>query len=260
MEQASQARPSTALPLEEAQLWRRFRTGGDEAARGALLDLHLDYSRVLAATYYARRFHDDIEFGDYLQYAQIGLLEAMDRFDPDQGAQFRTFAARRMHGAILNGIERLTEKQQQIAARQRLRAEHAQAVKAAALADSGAADHAALRRPEQLLRYVAEVGIGLALAWLLEGTAMVDTGEGTVTAPFYRQAELRQMRQRLHALVEALPPAEKTVVRSHYLQEQRFDQIAATLGLTKGRISQIHKQAMQRLRAGLAEAGLDLSC
>jgi hypothetical protein len=61
------------------------------------------------------RMHDEIELGDYLQYARIGLLEALDRFDPAVGVMFRTFAARRMHVAILDGIERLTEKQQQIA-------------------------------------------------------------------------------------------------------------------------------------------------
>jgi RNA polymerase sigma factor for flagellar operon FliA len=257
MEQVVQKTPMRA---EEASLWNRLRSTGDAQARGELIDLHIGYARVMAATYYSRRFHEEIEFGDYLQYASVGLLEAMERFDPARGAQFRTFAARRMHGSILNGIERLTEKQQQIAARQRLRAERAEAVKDAALAGSGAMDHASVRRPEQLLSYVAEVGIGLALVWLLEGTALVDTGDRAETMPFYRQAELRQMRERLQALIDGLPPAEKTVVKAHYLQEQRFDQIAVTLGLTKGRISQIHKQAMERLRAALVGGDLDLSC
>jgi RNA polymerase sigma factor for flagellar operon FliA len=250
----------TTMRAEEASLWNRLRATGDEQARGALIDLHIGYARVVAATYYSRRFHEEIEFGDYLQYASVGLLEAMERFDPNRGAQFRTFAARRMHGSILNGLERLTEKQQQIAARQRLRAERAVAVKDAALAGSDALDHASVRRPEQLLRYVAEVGIGLALVWLLEGTAMVDSGDRSESMPFYRQAEVRQLRERLQALIDALPPAEKTVVRDHYLHEQRFDAIAVTMGLSKGRISQIHKQAMQRLRTALVDGGLDLSC
>jgi flagellar biosynthesis protein FlhA len=45
-----------------------------------------------------------------------------------------------------------------------------------------------------------------------------------------------------------------------YLHGQRFDAIAVTMGLSKGRISQIHKQAMQRLRTALVDGGLDLSC
>lgn len=203
------------------------------------------YARVLAGVYYSRRFHDEIEFGDYLQYASIGLLEAMERYDPDRGVLFRTFAARRMHGAILNGIERLTEKQQQIAAMQRMRAQRLDAARSLATlpADGG---------PEQLLKYVAEVGLGLALTWMLEGTAMVEGCAGTEVRPFYQRAELKQVRERLLQALDALPPAERTVLRCHYLQEIPFDRIAGMLELTKGRISQLHRQALQRLRTSMS--------
>jgi RNA polymerase sigma factor FliA len=232
---------------EEARLWQRLRAGGDAAARDALLHLHLPYARVVAATYFSRRYHDEIEFGDYLQYASLGLIEALDRYDPARGAQFRTFAARRMHGAILDGIERLTEKQQQIAARQRLRAERLRDVKEGALESAGSTD-APPRSAEQLMKFVAETGIGLALCWLLEGSCMVADPQRCEAVPFYRSEELRQLRERLQQAVEGLPPQERTVVRSHYLQEMPFEQVATMLGLTKGRISQIHRQALLRLR------------
>ncbi|HEX2547973.1 MAG TPA: sigma-70 family RNA polymerase sigma factor [Ramlibacter sp.] len=226
---------------DEADLWARLRSQGDADARERILALHLPYAKVVAATYYGRRFHDEIEFGDYHQFASLGMLEAVDRFDPARGVQFRTFAARRMHGAILNGLERLTEKQQQIAARARIRAERVQEIKAAA----GGTPPASV---DELMRYVSEVGIGLALCWMLEGTAMIDLPQGSTSAPFYQSVAVRQLRERLLLAVDALPPQERTVVRSHYLQDMQFDQIAAMLQLTKGRISQIHKQALQRLR------------
>jgi RNA polymerase sigma factor FliA len=228
----------------EASWWQEWRGAGDAQAREKLLELHLPYTRVVAAAYYARRYSDDIEFGDYLQYASVGMLEAMDRYDPQRGVQFRTFAARRMHGAILNGLERLTEKQQQIAARQRLRAERLQDVREAAAGDGAGPGQS----PEQLMRFVAEVGIGLAVCWMLEGTAMVEDAAGTTSIPFYQSAQLRQMRERLVQAVERLPPQERTVIRHHYLQEVPFERIAADLQLTKGRISQIHKQALLHLR------------
>src|SRR6478735_4791203 len=166
MDVSTSTRPA-ALGDERA-LWHHLRATADADARSRLLALHMPYARIVAATYYSKRFHDEIEFGDYLQYASIGLLEALERFDPDRGAQFRTFAARRMHGAILDGIERLSEKQQQIAARQRLRAERVDAAKQLAGGDPGRL------AGDKLCDYVAEVGLGLALAWLLEGTAMVE--------------------------------------------------------------------------------------
>ncbi len=187
----------------------------------------------------------------YLQYASLGLLEALDRYDPARGVQFRTFAARRMHGAILNGLERLTEKQQQIAARQRLRAERMQDVKA--LAQQAGAAAAPAQQPEQLMRFVSDVGIGLALCWMLDGTAMIENEEAATAIPFYQDHALRQARERLLRAVDALAPQERTVIRNHYLQEMPFDEIAASLQLTKGRISQIHRQALLHLRSAVRD-------
>lgn len=235
---------------DEALLWQRLRENGDEHARAALMRRHLPYAKVVAASFYGRRFGDEVEFGDFLQYASLGMIEAMERFDPARGVQFRTFAARRMQGAILNGLERLTEKHQQIAARQRLRNERLQDLKDLA---SPAGRAPAGDAPEQLLRFVTEVGIGLALGWMLEGTGMVERPDAGADQPFYRSVALSQLRARLLRAVDALPQQERTVVRSHYLQGIPFDEVAATLQLTKGRISQIHKQALVHLRIAVRE-------
>ena len=236
----------------EAVLWRRLREHADEAARAALLRMHLPYARIVAGYFYGRRFNDDIEFGDFLQYASIGMLEALDRFDPARGVQFRTFAARRMQGAILNGLERLTEKHQQIAARQRLRNERLHDVKSMAREGEGAPVR---QDPDHLLSFVSEVGIGLALCWMLEGTGMVETADRAHEQPFYRSVALTQLRARLLHAVDGLAPQQKSVIRSHYLQGIPFDEVAQTLGLTKGRISQIHRQALLHLRAAVRDDG-----
>lgn len=110
--------------------------------------------------------------------------------------------------------------------------------------------------PEQLLQFVSEVGIGLALCWLLEGTSMVELpAHGADDQPFYRSVALVQLRERLLHAVDGLPAQQRTVVRYHYLQELPFDEIAAMLNLTKGRISQVHKQALLHLRAAVREDG-----
>lgn len=247
-------------PPDEGLLWQRLRGSGDTGARQSLLNLHLPYAKIVAASYYAKRFHDEVEFGDYQQLACIGLLEAMERFDPARGVQFRTFAARRMHGAILNGLEKLTEKQQQIAMRQRLRVERLQDVRDSALALAGGTGGGA-QTPEQLMRFVSEVGVGLAVCWMLEGTAMVELPGAAGTLHFYQGVQLKQVRERLLRAVERLPAQQRTVLKSHYLQDVPFERIASDLQLTKGRISQIHKQALLHVRKLLgAAADWDLSC
>jgi len=255
---ADPASPDAAL--DEGALWDRWRTSRDDAARNALLELHLPYARTVAATYFGRRMHDEIEFDDYLQHARIGLLEALERFDPARGAQFRTFAARRMHGAILDGIERSTEKQQQIAVRQRLRRERSEAVKEAAAAPAQEASRERPRDADGLFRYLADVGIGLAICHLLEGTGMVDAvdgGEAAAAERPYQPVELAQLRRRLFGLVDGLVGQQRTVIRYHYLQDHSFEEVAALMGVTRGRVSQIHRQALATLRA---ELGKDPSC
>lgn len=252
----SAVHPPAAGEDDELAQWARWRELRDPAAREALIARHLSYARTVAATYYGRRMHDEIEFGDYLQYARIGLLESLDRFDPAQGVQFRTFAARRMHGAILDGIERLSEKQQQIAVRQRLRKERMQAVKEAAAEsarDGAPRDSAA--GPDNLFRYLADVGIGMAICQLLEGTGMVDLSAGPEpVAPraHYEAVELAQLRRKLLDLMNDLSPQQRTVIRYHYLQNHSFEEIADMMRVTRSRISQIHRQGLTTLRDLLA--------
>ena len=232
---------------EEARLWVRWRQQRDDVARDALIRNYLSYARTMAAKLFARRSFDDIAFEEYDQWAQLAVVEAVDRFDPSMGAQFRTFASKRIIGAILDGLERSTERLQQHAVLKRLRAQRVGSL---------------LRGPEspastevsnaRVLEYIADVGLGLAVAWMLEGTGMIDNSEAAHTAPFYRDAETRETRRRLLASVKKLPMQQSHVITLHYLQGQAFEEIARSMHLTKGRISQIHKQALMSLRAMLA--------
>ena len=256
------AAAGTGSVAEESQLWARWRGVRDLAAREELVARHLPYARTVAATYYGRRVHDEIEFGDYLQYARVGLLESLDRFDPAVGVQFKTFAARRMHGAILDGIERLTEKQQQIAVRQRLRRDRVDSLARAPASEPTAVT--SRHEGEDLFRYLADVGIGLAICRLLEGTGMVDNTSVSVEArgveAQYAPVEMAQLQRRLLQFVDGLGVQQRTVIRYHYLQEHSFEDIAAMLSLTRGRISQIHRQALMNLRARLSpDAVCDVS-
>jgi RNA polymerase sigma factor FliA len=246
--------PEEAEDTNEGELWARLRSRGDLQARQALIERHLPYARIVAARYYARRVHDEIEFGDYFQLASLAIVESVDRYLPDQGAQFRTFAARRMHGAILDGLEKLTEKQQQVAVRRRLERERLEAVKSNARDAVDGAKRGSATKEDQLFAYLAEVGIGLALGVLLEETGMIDRdacGAMSDMQQQYRQIEMSQLKTRLSALVECLPPDQRSVLQWHYRHDDSFVDIAQRLDLTRGRVSQIHKQALESLRQAL---------
>lgn len=239
--------------MEKEALWEQWTMHRNHACRQQLVDFYFPHARIVAACSYRLRSHDDIEFDDYLQWACIGLIESIDRFDIRLGVRFETFSEVRMRGAILTGIEKTSEKQQQIGWRKRLRMERYASLKA----DKKTAREGRLAEiPEGdgLLRYLADMGIGLALAYLLEGTGMLGPA-ASEPASFcqYRRLEMAQMRQRLKEMVGQLPRQEYLVVSSHYLQELSFADIAAMMNLSKGRVAQLHRQALLRLREMLAQ-------
>ena len=236
--------PALAVGDEQA-LWSRWRDRADEAARATLIDLHVDFARILAGKLYARRTHDDFEFDDYLQFGRIGLIEALDRYDPALGAQFRTFAASRIEGAILSGIESMSERQKQFAWQRRMRAQRVQS-----LADE--APDLPSAQGQELLAQLARVGLGLALGFLLEGTGMLVRPDDAVASVGYERVELAQLRRWVASQVAQLTEREQQVVQLHYFDDIAFEEIATRLGLTRGRVSQLHGQALKRLHGLLA--------
>lgn len=231
-----------ALADEDA-LWRRWREQGDYAARDAIARHYTAYARAIAAQLYGRRVSDEVEFADYLQFATVGMLESLDRFDPAQGVLFKTFATRRMTGAVLSGIATISEQQQQMAMRRRIAEDRMSSLW------SGPAE----AHPESILRELAGVGIGLALGFILDGTGMVEDAESVLPDSTYANVELRQFQERIVHLLAKLTPREHDVVKLHYFHAVGFDDIAQQLELSKGRVSQLHKQALGRLRTLLGD-------
>jgi RNA polymerase sigma factor FliA len=169
----------------------------------------------VAASYCAKRAAHALEFDDCVQLTSIGLIESVDRFDPSFGIEFKAFAAWRMRGSLVDGIETMSEMQQQLASEQRM--------------------------------------AGPSIACQLGDTGMLRDGSEILAQPFYAGVEQRERSEQLLRSVHALPHRERKVIRDHYFQQLPFNVIAAGMNLTKGRISQIHKRALVHLREALAE-------
>jgi RNA polymerase sigma factor for flagellar operon FliA len=240
------------IPGATDRLWQDFVRARDPALRAQLAAAYLGFARVMAAKAYARRTCAGVEFADYLQYARVGLLEAIDRFEPERGNKFETYAAARITGAVLSGIESSSEIQQQVAARRRIMAQ-----RLAALDEPGQEDGA----PHAVFARLAELAIGLAVGFALEGSGMHRAEDAGYEDNGYRGLELRQLRAQVLALVDELPDRQRHVIHAHYLQNVEFAEIAASLALSRGRIAQLHKEALGSLRARLQHrGGIDLDC
>jgi RNA polymerase sigma factor for flagellar operon FliA len=157
---------------------------------------------------------------------------------------FKTFATRRITGSVLSGLSSLSERQEQIVLRRRVTEERTASLTDDRLAEDG---------PEAILRALAGIGVGLALGYILDGTGMMEGGEQSLPDNTYTRVELKQFQERIKHVLKGLTPKEQDVIRLHYFQSKSFDEVAAQMALTKGRISQLHKQALGRLRSLVAD-------
>lgn len=209
------------------------------AGRAALVDAYTPLVRRLAARCYARRFGGELEFADLVQLGMVGLLEAIDRYSPARGVRFETFATYRVEGAILNGLPAYSELQRQLEFRRLLASQRS---------DSLRLNEGRAKAGASALEQLAELAIGLALGFALEDSGMYQADEPGLPDNAYARTELQQLRSRLAALVKELPSSERRVIERHYFQQVQFDEIAVGVGLTKGRISQLHHAGLRRLR------------
>jgi RNA polymerase sigma factor FliA len=217
---------------------------------------HLPLVRTLAAKLYRLRWDNSVAFDDYFQMGAVGLMEASQRFDPTRGVQFGTFASWRITGAILNGLEQTTELHQQLAVRRKMNKERIDSLRRhAAQAPGSPAKQTPKAQPDDAvaaaLARISQLAIGLAVGFMLEDSGMFSAGHESAPQDGYAMLATQQLRQRLVHEVQALPEREREVIRSHYFQQQAFTEIAQRLALTKGRVSQLHSQAIARLRQSL---------
>ena len=201
------------------------------------------------------RLPASIELDDLIQAGMVGLLEALGRFDAAQGATFATFASQRIRGAMMDEL--------------RTRDWLPRSVRRSARA----VDDAVRRLEQQLGRPPEEGEIARELEMPLSEYQQLlnDTNSGQLL-PFeelvadggepagddaqhrpFDQLLDEQQRHTLIEAIEALPEREKLLMALYYQEEMNLKEIGAVLGVTESRVSQLHSQAVSRLRARLRD-------
>ena len=208
----------------------------------------------------ASRLPASVCLDDLMSVGAIGLLDAIAKYDPTRGTTFKTYAERRIRGAMLDEL-----REWDWAPRSVRDKEHA-------LTHAYAEIERQHGRPATDAEVAALLELDLATfdAWLTEvrGVAVVsldrpldlDTDGHTVTAlaqlveeapgPLQR-AETADLHRHLAAAIDQLPEREKVVLSLYYYEELTMQEIGQVLELTLSRISQIHTKAILHLRAAL---------
>jgi RNA polymerase sigma factor for flagellar operon FliA len=196
-----------------------------------------------------------VQVDDLIQAGMVGLLEAARRYDPSQGAAFPTFAERRIRGAMLDEIRKGDWAPRSVHRRAREVAAAIRAVEAATGSEAQDKDVA-----EQLGLSLADYHQTLSD---LQGQKLLSIDEAgpneeseadKLVSPFQDPAETVQREHLLSHLaraIDCLPERERLVLSLYYDEELQLKEIGAVLGVSESRVSQLHSQALARLRARL---------
>jgi RNA polymerase sigma factor FliA len=240
-----------------AALWQRYKQQMDTDARQQII---LSYSYL--TKYVVDRMHlrqsAVLSYDDLLGYAIIGLIDAVEKFDPGRDIKFETYAVVRIRGAVLDAIKSLDWTPRAVRATEsEMRRAFAEIE---ALYNRPATDEevaAAMGMDiDQLNDALADIGQSAMLS--LED--LLTFNEEPICLKAHRThendpaiaAEMSERRRLLASAIESLPEKEKLVVSLYYREGLTLKEIAAVLGVTESRACQLHSKSMMRLQGKLA--------
>jgi RNA polymerase sigma factor for flagellar operon FliA len=236
-----------------------YSAGYDEDAaqrREALVLQHLPQVRMIARQIHDR-VPDSVCLDDLISTGVVGLLAAVDNFDPSYNVQLNTYAERRIRGAIMDSLRELdwapreTRKRSKMIeaaihrAKQRLGREPAEEEIASEL---GVA-------PDQYRQWLTDgQGVDLQRLEASGGDSQPDLlkfiADDSESLPS-RVFERSELERILMLAVERMPKIERTVLHLYYFEELTLREIATVVGMHLSRIAQLRVQAVLRLRSHL---------
>lgn len=242
------------------ELWDEYRRSPDHSARDRLI-LHYSPLVKFVAGRVLSRMPDSVEGADLVSYGILGLIDAIEKFDPDRAVKFETYAVPRIRGAILDELRAIDWVPRSVRAKARA-ADQAYNKLEHRLHRSPTDDELAgelgitTGELDALLRQTTRAGIlqldevlfGQHGATGTLGDTLPDAGEGPVAA-----FEREETRRVLARAIAALPDRERTVLTLYYYEGLNLAEIGEVLGVTESRTCQIHTKAVHQLRHRLRD-------
>jgi len=250
--------------VELRGLWQRYKEDGDERARERLVVAYSPLVKFIAGRM-ASGLPSHVEESDLISYGLLGLIGAIERFDPDREIKFETFAVARVKGAIIDELRSLDWVPRSVRARAR-DVEKANAELEAELQRAPTDDEMAAKLHittqefnDSLLEIANSSVLALDDLWTFadpEGSggaiSVLDTIHDPNAVDPETEAHASELKDRLADAIESLPERERLVIALYYYENLTLREIGEVLGVTESRVSQLHTKAVLALRSRFA--------
>jgi RNA polymerase sigma factor for flagellar operon FliA len=244
------------------QLWRQFKRTGDRNLRDRLI---VNYSPLVK--YVAGRLGSGlpahVDESDLVSYGLLGLISAIERYEPSRDVKFETYAVTRIRGAIIDELRSMDWVPRSIRSRAR-DIERAIAELERQLSRSPTDEEIAAKLgiteaelDDSLLDISRSSIAALDELWSSstgsgDPVALIETIEDPAAAAPEDEMAATEIREILGDAIARLPDREKLVVTLYYYEELTLREIGDVLGVTESRVSQLHTKAILRLKARLS--------
>jgi len=210
-----------------------------------------DYTSLV--TYIAHqisaRIPSVLDVSDLISAGYIGLMDAIERFDPERDNKFKTYAEHRIRGAMIDELRSLDSLPRSL--RDQLKKIKREAAKMEQeLGRSVSIDEVAAQMNVDVEK-VHQLRTTPSLtdtAELSERVMVADSDESNIFADPLQSLENKEMRLQIKEIIEQLPDQYRMVLSLYYYDGCSLREIAQTLSLTESRVSQIHQHAIKAIK------------
>jgi RNA polymerase sigma factor for flagellar operon FliA len=242
------------------ELWRRYARDPRPETREALITHYIGLARHVVGRMNVPD-SGSMAREDLIGHAILGLIEAIERFDPERGIRFESFAITRIRGAVQDVLRRLDWAPRSVRRME------------GSVRDAYARLESILARPATYEEVAAEVGVSeeelqellgglgqIAVASLEESVEATDGGPRLTLESLLSGgpdpsgcAEATERTRILAEAVGRLPERERLIIGLYYYEDLTLKEIGSVLGVTEARVCQLHGRAVLRLGGALQQ-------
>lgn len=243
----------------DCEIWEKYKKNHDPKIRDQIILKYAPYVKYIANRV-AMGLPPNVDVEDLYGYGIFGLMDAIEKFEPQRKIQFKTYAQTRVRGAILDELRKMdwTPRSVRQKARQLEKAYiQLENTLGRAASDEEVAGYMKISLEELYEWYKDTRGsFLLSLDDLLysedDGVTVGDSVPASEADNPQIQIEQKELKQMLVKAINGLAEREKLVLTLYYYEEMTLKEIGAILNVSDSRVSQLHTKAILKLRAKLS--------
>ena len=233
--------PSATGFLTFHKEWETYFCTRSMESRNVLVECYFHLTATLSSICFSRYAGYGISLDDLKQNAHMGLIDALDRFDPSRGVKFETFASFRIKGALVDGLRHYCHDMEIY------RENYAKERRESLLPTT--------KKSEGNLEDWANSVANIAVSFLLEEDDDIDE---VIDEKYNYVAEGEVLSKQLWKSVAKMKEEHEMVIIYHYLYGYSFDEISSALGISKSAAFKRHRSAIDSLREMQTDSGATL--